>query len=163
MRYRKAGIVLVAVIVLLSGQQWMPIWTESEFRAEEKKDEPFLKILRMAYQVSCRDVESLKDYYFQDAEIIHNGRQVTLDETIKELEQSLSSMTELNCHYQPKVRASRHGEKMTYLVVRETIRFSAHEMDSVLLQQICTYVFLKQQSDWKISHDHCSSVPGMTV
>lgn len=163
MRYRKAGVVLIAVIVFWGGQQLMPIGTESEIRAEEKKDEPFLKILHMAYQVSCQDAESLKDYYFQDAEIIHDGRQMTLNETIQELERTVSSVTELSCHYQPKIRASRHGKKMAYLVVRETIRFTAHEMDSVLLQQICTYVFLKKQSNWKISHDHCSSISGMSI
>ena len=156
--------VLIAVIVFLGGG-WslIPIGTPSEIRAEEKKDEPFLKILHMAYKVSCQDAGSLKDYYFQDAEIIHDGRQMTLDETIKELEKTVFSVTELSCHYQPKVRASRHGEKMAYLVVRETIRLTAYEMDSVLLQQICTYVFLKKRADWKISHDHCSSIPGMAV
>ena len=152
------------MIIVFLGGQFLPSGSGGpQIRAEERDDKPFLKILNSAYQVSCQDVEALRNFYFKDAEIIHNGRQITLEETIKELEKSVSSMKDLSCHYQPKVRARRHGKKMTYLVVRETIRLSAPEMDEILVQQICTYIFRKNGSDWKITHDHCSSVPGLAV
>jgi ketosteroid isomerase-like protein len=126
-------------------------------------DKVFLTILNKAYQASCNDIESLRDYYLSDAEIINDGRQMTLDEIIKELKQSTASLTGLVCIYEPKVRASRKTAQFAYIVVRETIRLSAHEMEEQEIQQLCTYVFSKKESGWKIVHDHCSSVPGLMV
>ena len=129
--------------------------------ADENK--VFLTILNNAYQASCNNIELLRRYYLSDAEIINDGRQLTLDEIIKELKQSTASLTGLICTYEPKVRASRKTAQLAYIVVRETIRLSAHEMEEQEIQQLCTYVFSKTESGWKISHDHCSSVPGLTV
>lgn len=127
------------------------------------QDEPFLKILEGSYDVSCKNVEALRGYYLEDAEIINNGRQVSLDDTIKELTQSLSSIESLECSYEPTVRARRIGKDLAYLVVREVIRLSSREAGEQQIDQLCTYVFLKTEVGWKIAHDHCSSVPGLSI
>ena len=127
------------------------------------KDKVFLTILSDVYQASCNDIESLRSYYLSDAEIINDGRQLTLDEIIKELKQSTASLSGLVCTYQPKIRASRKIVGLAYIVVRETIKLSAHEMKEREIQQLCTYIFSKTESGWKIAHDHCSSVPGLMV
>jgi ketosteroid isomerase-like protein len=127
------------------------------------QDEPFLKILEGSYDVSCKNVEALRGYYLEDAEIINNGRQVTLEDTIKELKQSLSSLKSLECSYEPTVRARRISKDMAYLVVREIIRLSSEEAGEQQIDQLCTYVFMKTEVGWKISHDHCSSVPGLSI
>ncbi|MBI3609566.1 MAG: nuclear transport factor 2 family protein [Nitrospirae bacterium] len=142
------------------------IFGPDPLRAAEKsaeKEEVFLKVLDAAYQVSCNDADRLRDYYLANAEIISDGLQSTLDETIKELKQSMNPLPGLTCSYQPKVRASRIGPEMAYLVVRESIRLSVHEKGEQRIEQLCTYVFLKDGSRWKIAHDHCSMVQGETV
>ncbi len=125
-----------------------------------EKEEPFLKVLEGAYEVSCGNVDRLVDYYLEDAEIIHDGRQTTLRETITELKRSLGTMKDLQCVYQPKVRGIRIGGEIAYLVVRETLRMSSESMGEQAFQQVCTYVFLKVGSKWMIGHDHCSTIPG---
>ena len=139
-------------------------YTASEVHPSETDTEKkFLAILSGAYRVSCNSVESLRDYYLSDAEIIHDGRQMALDEIIKELKESAASLSGLVCTYEPKVRSIRVSEDFVYLVVRETIRLSAREMGDQEIQQLCTYIFMRMGSVWKISHDHCSSIPGLTV
>jgi hypothetical protein len=127
----------------------------------EAGEEVFLKILDAAYQASCGNIELLKDYYLPDAEIIHDGRQMTLEDTIKELKQSMESLENLNCSYKPKVRASRMEERMAYLVVRESLILEADEMGKRMIQQVCTYVFIKKGTTWRIANDHCSTIPGI--
>lgn len=126
-------------------------------------EEELVAILNGSYEVSCRDVDQLRQFYSEDAEIVHDGRQRTLDETIKELKQSTESLNGLTCKYEPKVRVQRILDQVAYLVVRETIRMTAQEMEEQRLEQVCTYVFVKQGTMWKIAHDHCSSVRGQVA
>jgi ketosteroid isomerase-like protein len=128
-----------------------------------EKDKPFVEILEGAYRVSCDNVDRLSDYYRSDAQIIHDGRQTTLDETIKEIKESIRPLENLRCTYQPRVRASRISGDMAYLIVRETIHLSAGATEPQEIEQICSYIFMKDGSRWKIVVDHCSTIPGETV
>jgi len=128
-----------------------------------EKDAAFVKILEGAYQASCDDVDRLHDYYRSDAQIIHDGRVTTLDETIKEIKESIRPLQNLHCSYQPRVRSSRISGDMGYLVVHESIRLSAGTVEPQQIEQICNYVFLKEGSQWKIAVDHCSTIPGEAV
>ncbi|HTN44679.1 MAG TPA: nuclear transport factor 2 family protein [Nitrospiria bacterium] len=128
-----------------------------------EKDTAFVKILEGAYQASCDDVDRLHDYYRSDAQIIHDGRVTTLDETIKEIKESIRPLQNLHCSYQPRVRGSRISGDMGYLVVHESIRLSAGSVEPQQIEQICNYVFLKEGSQWKIAVDHCSTIPGESV
>lgn len=131
--------------------------------APNGSQEAFLKILDSAYEASCGEVDRLRKYYLADAEIINDGRQVSLDETIKELKQSMVSLQGLTCAYEPRVRSTRVAGEIAYLVIRETIRLAAAEMTEQRIQQVCTYVFTRKDSRWWIAHDHCSSVQGETA
>ena len=128
-----------------------------------EKDGLFVKILEGAYQASCDDVDRLRDFYRSDAQIIHDGRQTTLDETIKEIKESIRPLQNLHCTYQPRVKTSRISAEIAYLIVRETIRLSAGAREPQEVEQICSYIFMKNGSRWKIVLDHCSTVPGETV
>jgi len=139
---------------------------EGTLRAAEPladKDKPFVEILEGAYRVSCNNVDRLSDYYRSDAQIIHDGRQTTLDETIKEIKESIRPLENLRCTYQPRVRTSRISGDMAYLIVRETIHLSAGTTEPQEIEQICSYVFMKDGSRWKIAVDHCTTVPGETI
>ena len=128
-----------------------------------EKDGLFVKILEGAYQASCDDVDRLRDYYRSDAQIIHDGRQTTLDETIQEIKESIRPLQNLHCTYQPRVKTSRISAEIVYLIVRETIHLSAGDSEPQAIEQICSYIFMKGGSRWKIVLDHCSTVPGETA
>ncbi|MBI3994929.1 MAG: nuclear transport factor 2 family protein [Nitrospirae bacterium] len=129
----------------------------------EEKDGLLVKILEDSYQASCNDVDRLRDYYRPDAQIIHDGRQTTLDETIKEIKESIRPLQDLRCTYQPRVKTSRIGAEIAYLIVRETIRLAARSVEPRDIHQICSYIFVRDGSRWKIVTDHCSTIPGETV
>jgi ketosteroid isomerase-like protein len=126
-------------------------------------EKPFVEVLEKAYQASCNDADRLHDYYRSDAQIIHDGRQTTLDETIKEIKESTRPLQNLRCAYHPRVRTTRISGEMAYVVVRETLRLTANAMEPQDIEQICSYIFMKDGSAWKIILDHCSTVPGETV
>lgn len=150
--------ILILMVCLAAGQG---VLLAADSTAE--KDKPFVEILEGAYRVSCNDVDRLRDYYRPDAQIIHDGRQSTLDETIKEIKESIRPLEDLRCTYQPRVRTSRITAEIAYLIVRETIHLSAGTTEPQEIEQICSYIFMKDGSRWKIAVDHCSSVPGETV
>lgn len=127
------------------------------------KEAVFVKILEGAYQASCGDVDRLHDYYRGDAEIIHDGRVTSLDQTIKEIKASIRPLQNLHCTYKPRVRGSRVSGDMAYLVIHESIRLTATSLEPQEIEQLCNYVFVKEASQWKIAVDHCSTIPGETV
>ena len=131
--------------------------------AKEKagdSDNKFVNILKTVYQISCGDTELLRDYYLPEADIIHDGRQVSLDDTIDELRRMKDSAGDLNCAYKPRVRKHRVDHETAYLFVRESIKISSHSMGEQRFEQLCTYIFHYEDFRWKIALDHCSTVPG---
>lgn len=159
MSFPKIGLrILISVLCLMPGQSTLDAAGQTV-----EKEEVFINVLKGAYQASCDDIDRLRDYYLSDAEIVHDGHQTTLTETINELKRSLGPFKDLTCVYQPKVRASRIRAEIAYLVVRETIRISSPTLGEEESRQVCTYIFLKEGSQWKIAHDHCSTIPGETV
>ena len=154
--------ILQGIIILMAC--W--VMGEGALQAAEsntEKDAAFVKILEGAYRASCDDVDRLRDYYRADAQIIHDGRLTTLDETIKEIKESIRPLQDLHCSYQPRLRSSRISGEMAYVIVHESIRLSAGTVEPQQIEQICNYVFLKEGSQWKIAVDHCSSIPGEAV
>jgi len=138
----------------------------SALRAAESSmgnEKPFVEVLEKAYQASCDNADLLHNYYRPDAQIIHDGRQTTLNETIKEIKESIQPLQNLHCAYQPRVRTTRISGDMAYIVVRETLRLTASSMEPQQMEQLCSYIFLKDGSTWKIILDHCSTIPGETV
>jgi ketosteroid isomerase-like protein len=152
------GIVLVLLLAPVFSRDLV-----SAAKPPTEKEGVFVQILEKAYAASCGDADLLREYYLEDAEIIHEGRQATLTEMIDELKKSMTSLTRLACGYNPQVKASRIEERFAYLVVRESISLEADEIGRKEIHQICTYVFSKTRAGWKIAHDHCSTVPGMTT
>lgn len=131
--------------------------------AMAENEETFVKILEKSYKASCEDVEGLRDYYLPEAEIIHNGRQKTLSETIDQLSTTLGGMKGLACGYKPRVQGSYITEDFAFMTLRETVQLKADEIQDIEIQQICTYIFLKKKGKWMITHDHCSEIEGQTV
>lgn len=123
----------------------------------------FTTILKKSYEASCGDVEGLRDYYLPEAEIIHNGKQTTLKQTIEKLSRTLATMKGLSCDYKPRVQGSYIGDDFAFMTLRESIFISAEEIDRQEILQICTYIFLKKDGRWMITHDHCSEIDGQTV
>jgi len=142
---------------------WMMGGALQAAESNTEKDAAFVKILEGAYQASCDDVDRLRDFYRTDAQIIHDGRLTTLDQTIKEIKESIRPLKDLRCSYQPRVRSSRISGEMAYVIVHESIRLSAGTVEPQQIEQICNYVFLKEGSQWKIAVDHCSTIPGEAV
>ena len=126
-------------------------------------EETFTTILEKSYEASCGNVEGLRDYYLPEAEIIHNGKQTTLKQTIEELGGNLANMKGLSCSYEPRVQGSYIGDDFAFMTLRESIFISAEEIDRLEILQICTYIFLKKDDRWMITHDHCSEIDGQTV
>ena len=153
--------VLIAMTFLILGVILFPT-TYSPGAGEKTKnpDRVFVDILKAAYRVSCDDVERLRDYYLPEADIVHDGRQTSLDETIDELRRAMDSSGDLSCAYTPRVRTQRVENKLAYLLVRESLRISSPSMGDQRIEQLCTYIFLNGNSRWKIALDHCSTIRG---
>ncbi|HEY5649034.1 MAG TPA: nuclear transport factor 2 family protein [Nitrospiria bacterium] len=126
-------------------------------------EDTFITVLEKSYEASCGNVEGLRDYYLPEAEIIHDGKQTTLKQTIEDLTKTLTVMKGLACEYKPRVQGSYIGDDFAFLTLRESIFISADEVDEVEILQICTYIFLKKDDRWMITHDHCSEIDGQTV
>ncbi len=131
--------------------------------ARAANEETFTKILALSYKASCDDADDLRKYYLPEAEIIHDGRQTTLSETIEEVKRSLGGITGLACGYTPRVQGSYIEEEFAFLTLAETIHIEAEDLNAIEIRQLCTYIFLKKNGKWMITHDHCSEVEGQTV
>ena len=59
--------------------------------------------------------------------------------------------------------AGNIGKNIGYLLVDELISVSSRHSTDERQHSVCTYVFNKNGSQWKIKQEHCSSLPDYSI
>jgi hypothetical protein len=63
-----------------------------------------------------------------------------------------------------KVLAGKSGDQVGYVLVDEQISVTAESVHIDERQHsVCSYMFSKEKGGWKVSLEHCSSLPDYTI
>ena len=120
----------------------------------------FADILKKADNLACTQPEKLPGFYGQGLVIMEDDKRALLSNRVKDYRQMIIDFRDINCQIQRQILAGQVGSKVGYVLADEIISITSKSNDTDERQHsVCTYNFVKEGSNWKITHEHCSSLP----
>ena len=120
----------------------------------------FAGILKKADSLACTHPEKLPKYYGQGLVIMEDDKRALLANRIKDYHHMIADFRDINCRVQRQILAGHVGSKVGYVLADEISSITSKSNDTDERQHsVCTYNFIKEGSNWKITHEHCSSLP----
>ena len=124
----------------------------------------YANILKKLDGIACTQPEKLPDFYGKDLVILVDDKRALLENRVKDYRQMMADFRGLKCQVQRQVLSGHAGNKVGYLLVDEIISITSKSVDNDERQHsVCNYSFVKEGSSWKITLEHCSSLPDYSI
>ena len=120
-------------------------------------------LLKQVDKQVCQSPKKIMGYYTKDTVIIADDKRVLPEHRIKDYEAMVAELQEMKCKNTRTVLAGNVGKDIGYLLVDELISVSSRNSTDERQHSVCTYVFSKDGSQWKIKQEHCSSLPDYSI
>jgi hypothetical protein len=121
-------------------------------------------ILEKIDDLVCSSPEKITNYYSSKLVIMTDDKRGLLENRIKSYRRMISDFRDINCQTQRKVLAGTKGKEVGYALVDEISSVTSKSNDTDERQHnVCSYLFVKESGSWKISMEHCSSLPDYTI
>jgi hypothetical protein len=146
-----AGLIL-ALSLVLSGQAF----------ADET--DSLANILKQIDGLACTQPEKLPQFYTKDLVIMVDDKRALLENRVKDYRQMMSDFRDMKCQIQRQVLVKKMGKEVSYILADEIASITSNSNDTDERQHsVCSYTFVLEGSQWKISLEHCSSLPDYTI
>ena len=124
----------------------------------------YANILKKLDGIACPQPEKLPDFYGKDLVILVDDKRALLENRVKDYRQMMADFRGLKCQVQRQVLSGHAGNKVGYVLVDEIISITSKSVDNDERQHsVCNYSFVKEGSSWKITLEHCSSLPDYSI
>ena len=124
----------------------------------------FSEVLEKIDKLVCTNPEEIGQYYSSELVIMIDDKRALLENRIKDYRQMISELVKMKCEIKRKVLANKSGEKVGYILADEQISVTAENVHIDERQHsVCSYMFSKEKGGWKVSLEHCSSLPDYTI
>ena len=124
----------------------------------------FSEILEKIDKLVCTNPEKISQYYGSELVIMIDDKRTSLENRIKDYRQMMSEYVGMKCSMTRKVLSGRKGEQVGYVLVDEQISVTAESVHIDERQHsVCSYMFSKEKGGWKVSLEHCSSLPDYSI
>ncbi|MBC8283331.1 MAG: hypothetical protein H8E32_05910 [Nitrospinae bacterium] len=124
----------------------------------------FANILKKVDGMACTQPEKLPAFYGDSLVILSDDKRALLGNRIKDYRQMMSDFRDINCQVQRQVLTGHVGTDVGYVLVDEIISITSKSNDTDERQHsVCNYSFVKEGSNWKITLEHCSSLPDYSI
>ena len=124
----------------------------------------FSEVLEKIDKLVCANPEEISRYYSSDLVIMIDDKRALLENRIKDYRQMMSDLVKMKCEIKRKVLAGKSGEKVGYILADEQISVTAENVHIDERQHsVCSYMFSKEKGGWKVSLEHCSSLPDYSI
>ena len=121
-------------------------------------------ILKKLDGLTCTQPEKLPAFYAKNLVILVDDKRALLENRVKDYRQMMSDFRDMNCQTQRQVLSGKVGKEVSYLLVDEIISITSKSTDTDERQHsVCSYMFGREGSEWKISLEHCSSLPDYSI
>jgi hypothetical protein len=143
---------------------WMILASNSASTALADDTDKFSMILDEIDKLVCKNPEKMVQYYSPELVIMIDDKRALLENRIKDYRQMMSELVGIICSIERKVLAGNSGDKVGYMLVDEKISVVAKNVHIDERQHsVCSYMFTKEKNTWKISLEHCSSLPDYSI
>ena len=124
----------------------------------------FSEVLEKIDKLVCTNPEKIDQYYSSELVIIIDDKRALLENRIKDYRQMMSELVKMKCEIKRKVLVDKSGEKIGYILADEQISVTAENVHIDERQHsVCSYMFSKEKDGWKVSLEHCSSLPDYAI
>ena len=124
----------------------------------------FSEVLEKIDKLVCTNPEEIGQYYSSELVIMIDDKRALLENRIKDYRQMISELVKMKCEIKRKVLANKSGEKVGYILADEQISVTAENVHIDERQHsVCSYMFSKEKGGWKVSLEHCSSLPDYSI
>jgi len=120
-------------------------------------------ILKKVDDLVCTSPKKIADHYDSKMVIMSDDKRVLLKNRVSDYEMMIADLEDMKCKFTRTFLAGKVGENVGYLLVDEMISVSSRVSTDDRQHAVCTYGFAKKNNVWKISHEHCSSLPDYTI
>lgn len=138
-------------------------WIVAAGQAFAADTDALTNVLKKMDQMVCNKPRQIFDFYSPDMVIINDDKRILPENRIKDYEIMISELQGLKCEQNRTVLAGNVGDKVGFLLVDELISVTSRLSTDERQHSVCTYVFSKNSGQWKVSHEHCSSLPDYTI
>ena len=143
---------------------WMILGFDSTPSVLAADADGFSEILKKIDKLVCTKPEKISQFYSSELVVMIDDKRALLENRIKDYRQMMSELVGMKCSMNRKVLAGRIGEKVGYVLTDEQVSVVAENVHIDERQHsVCSYIFSKEKGDWKISLEHCSSLPDYTI
>jgi hypothetical protein len=95
---------------------------------------------------------------------MEDDKRALLANRIKDYHHMIADFRDINCRVQRQILAGHVGSKVGYVLADEISSITSKSNDTDERQHsVCSYNFVKEDSNWKITHEHCSSLPDYSI
>ena len=122
-----------------------------------------IALLKQVDKQVCQSPKKLTNYYTKDMIIISDDKRVLPEHRIKDYEVMIAELQEMKCKNKRTVLSGHVEKNLGFLLVDELISVSSKHSTDERQHSVCTYVFTKDGSQWKIKQEHCSSLPDYSI
>ena len=153
MKKRNFVAILVLVLSLVFGSQALAGETDG-----------LAGILKQLDELTCTQPEKLPQFYGKNLVIMVDDKRALLENRVKDYRQMMSDFRDMKCETQRQILSGKVGKEVSYVLVDEIISITSKSNDTDERQHsVCNYVFTREGSQWKISLEHCSSLPDYSI
>ena len=124
----------------------------------------FSEILKKIDKLVCTNPEKISQYHSSELVVMIDDKRALLKNRVKDHRQMMSELVGMKCRMKRKVLAGKKGDQVGYVLVDEQISVTAENVHIDERQHsVCSYMFSKEKDGWKISLEHCSSLPDYSI
>ena len=121
-------------------------------------------ILKKIDTLACTQPQKLPQYYSKDLVIMVDDKRALLENRVKDYQQMLTDFRDMKCRTQRLVLAGKVGKDISYLLADEIISITSNSNDTDERQHsVCSYIFTREGTNWKVVLEHCSSLPDYSI
>ena len=124
----------------------------------------YADILKKLDGLACTAPEKLPAFYGKGLVIMADDKRALLENRVRDYRQMMSDFRDVKCEVQRQVLSGHAGNKVGYVLVDEIISITSKSSHADERQHnVCNYNFVKEGSGWKITLEHCSSLPDYSI
>jgi hypothetical protein len=95
---------------------------------------------------------------------MEDDKRALLANRVKDYRHMMSDFRDINCRVQRQILSGHVGSKVGYVLADEISSITSKSNDTDERQHsVCSYNFIKEGSNWKITLEHCSSLPDYSI
>ena len=150
---RKCSAGLILVLSLAFGSQAFAATTDG-----------LADILKKVDKLTCTQPEKIPQFYAKNLVIMVDDKRALLENRVEDYRQMMSDFRGMKCQTQRQVLSGTVGKDVGYILVDEIFSITSKSTDTDERQHsVCSYMFTRDGSQWKISLEHCSSLPDYSI